>query len=246
MTVPLHQWSHASSTTIKWLGPDSEDAYNRHLSETNSRKLLETFGWIDVEITYSFNSHGYRTNEFDNRPSWMAVGCSFTQGTGVNQDERWTDVVADWIGLHCWNLGVAGSSGDTAYRIVKHYVPLLRPRFLVFLQPRYNRQELVVAQQQYPLIINWAYDHKNWDSSYVKQLLLHSENLETAAEKNREAIRSVCLQHHIPLLVYQPDAYLSLVKDLKNRDLGRDLLHPGRLNNRAFAQVVTEDIQNTC
>jgi len=245
MTAPLHYWSQYTGT-IKWLAPDSQQAYLENLAQPDRRKLLELFGWLDVEIDYKFNSQGFRTEEFDARPSWMALGCSFTQGTGVNAQDRWTDIVADWIGLSCWNLGVAGASGDTCYRIAKHYIPELRPKFVVYLEPRYNRTELKTSSALAPLVINWAYDDKNWLGNYVKELLLNESNLEIAAEKNREAIRSICLQHNIPLIVYRPDAYISLVTDKKQHDLARDLLHPGRLNNRAFAQVVVKDVEQIC
>lgn len=246
MTVPLHQWSTAASTTIKWMPPDSQDAYQKNLADPKSQKLLELFGWLNVDIDYRFNNDGYRTDEFDTRPNWIALGCSFTQGTGVRESERWTDVVADQLGISCWNLGVAGASGDTCYRIAKHYIPKLRPQFVVYLEPRYNRAELTTEKYPAPLVLNWAYDYKNWDGPYVKELLLNEINLEIAAEKNREAIRSICLQHSIPLIVYQPDAYIALVTDQKQHDLGRDLLHPGRVNNRAFAQVVAKDIEKIC
>lgn len=246
MTAPLHQWSDHASTTIKWLAPDSEENYKKHLKDDEHKQLLEIFGWIDADIDYTFNSEGFRTAEFDPRPNWMALGCSFTQGTGVNEADRWTDVISDQLGVHCWNLGVAGAAGDTCYRIAKHYIPKLLPRFVVYLEPRYNRTELFSSMQDAPLVLNWAYDHTHWSGPYVKELILHEENLTLAGEKNREAIRSICLQHNIPLIVYQPDAYVSLVEDKKQHDLGRDLLHPGRLNNQAFAQVVAKDIEKLC
>ena len=246
MTAPLHQWSEFASTTIKWLSPDSEENYKKHLKDAESKRLLDMFGWVDVDIDYTFNSEGFRIDEFDSRPSWMAIGCSFTQGTGVNIQDRWTTVVSNDIDLHCWNLGIAGAAGDTCYRTVRHYVPKLLPKFVVYLEPRYNRAELMTSMEPAPLVLNWAYDYKNWNGPYVKELLLNEGNLELAAEKNREAIRSICLQHNIPLIVYQPDAYVSLVEDKTQHDLARDLLHPGRLNNKAFAQVVAKDIQKLC
>lgn len=238
MTLPLHQWSDHAGKTIKWLSPDSEDAYRKHIADPEKRKMLESFGWVDVDVSYKFNSHGFRTPEFDSRPNWMAIGCSFVQGTGVNEQDRWTTHVSQQLDLHCWNLGIAGAAGDTCYRIAKHYVPALKPKFVVYLEPRYNRVEMKTLADPVPMIINWAYDFASWQGPYVKQLLSESTNLEIAAEKNREAIRSICQQHNIPLIVYEPDAYRSRVTDATKLDLGRDLLHPGRLNNQAFAQVV--------
>lgn len=243
MTVLLHEWSDQAGQTLKWLSPDSEDAYKRNLNDTNGRRMLEIFGWIGAEIDYKFNSQGFRTQEIDSRPNWIALGCSFTQGTGVNESDRWTDVVADSIGLHCWNLAAAGASGDTCYRIARKYIPELLPKFVVYLEPRYNRTELATDRQAAPLVINWAHDYANWSGNYVKHMLTEPANFDLNAEKNREAIRSICLQHNIPLIVYPPDGFLVCVTDKTQHDLGRDLLHPGRLNNRAFAQVVAKDVK---
>ena len=243
MTVLINEWSELAGQTIKWLSPDSEDAYKQNCANSDRRRMLEAFGWIDVEIEYQFNSQGFRTPEFDQRSNWIALGCSFTQGTGVNVSDRWTDIVADQIGLHCWNLAAAGAAGDTCYRIARHYIPKLLPKFVVYLEPRYNRTELMTSKQAAPWVINWAHDARNWPGEYVKYLISESENLELNAEKNREAIRSICLQNNVQLIVYSPDAFRSMVSDSTQHDLGRDLLHPGRLNNQAFAKVVAKDIQ---
>ena len=246
MTKPLHQWSDHAGTTIKWLSPDSEDAYHKNLADPARRQMLEAFGWIDVDVRYKFNSDGFCTPEFDSRQNWLAIGCSFVQGTGINEQDRWTDIASSEIDLHCWNLGVAGCAGDTCYRVAKYYIPALKPKFVVYLEPRYNRIEMKTLAEPAPLIINWAHDSASWNGPYVKQLLSEPANLEITAEKNREAIRSICQRHNIPLLVYGPDAYRTRVSDTTKLDLGRDLLHPGRLNNRAFAQVVAKDIQQLC
>ena len=246
MTKPLHQWSEYAGKTIKWLSPDSEENYHKNSTDPVKRQMLESFGWLDVEVNYTFNSHGFCTPEFDSRSNWLAIGCSFVQGTGINAQDRWTEIVSNRIDLHCWNLGVAGCAGDTCYRVASYYIPKLKPKFAVYLEPRYNRSEMKTMLEPVPMIINWAHDYSSWQGTYVKHLLSDSENFEIAAEKNREAIRSICQQHNIPLVVYSPDSYRSRIKDTTQLDLARDLLHPGRLNNRAFAQVVAEDIEQLC
>lgn len=246
MTKPLHQWSHQAGATIAWLPPDSRENYRKNIADPEKKHMLESFGWVGVNISYQFNSDGFCTDEFDSRPNWVAIGCSFVQGTGINRHDRWTELAAGQLGLHCWNLGVAGCAGDTCYRVAQYYVPKLKPKFVVYLEPRYNRSEMKIISSPVPSIINWAHDYASWEGTYVKQLLSDPVNLEIAAEKNREAIRSICQQHNIPLIVYPPDAYHSKIKDNALLDKGRDLLHPGRLNNQAFAQVVAEDVQHIC
>jgi hypothetical protein len=201
--------------------------------------MLQQFGWVDQHIDYTFNSDGFRTDEFDDRPNFVTIGCSFTQGVAVNRSETWAQLVSDQLGLSVWNLGVAGASADTCYRIIKHYAPILKPKFVVLLEPRHNRTELHHSSDQKPHLINWAYDTDSWgNGTYIKTWLGNEVNMQLYAEKNRAAIAHVCSQLGIPVVMYAPNDYRDLVADKTRLDLGRDLLHPGRLNNAAFAQVV--------
>lgn len=239
--IPLHGASEHAGKTLHWIPPDTEQQYKQHLKNSDSRRLLEQFGWIDQSIDYQFNSHGFRTIEFDQRPNFLAIGCSFTQGTGVHEHQRWTTLLSEQMDLWCWNLGIAGASSDTCYRIARYYVSLLKPKFVVFLEPRPNRIELHGEPDEPPYLINWTYDSVNWSGQYVKVMLANQENLDIRAEKNRAAIGYVCAEQHVPVFMYEPDAYLTKV-DHKQRDLGRDLLHPGTMNNRAFADFLYKDI----
>jgi hypothetical protein len=236
---PLHAWSSYAGQTVHWISPDSKENYQQHMNDPAKRSMLQQFGWVDQSIDYTFNSGGFRTQEFDSRQNFVALGCSFTQGTGVAEHERWTSVLSQHLGIWCWNLGIAGAASDTCYRMARYYLTQLRPRFVVFLEPRNNRIELHAAPDQPPHLINWTYDQHNWGSgTFLKTLLAHDENLEIRAEKNRAAIAHVCDQLGIPVVMYAPNDYRDLVEEKTQLDLGRDLLHPGRLNNAAFAQVV--------
>lgn len=242
---PIHDWSYVAGQTIHWMSPDTKENYQRHLNDSAKRHMLQQFGWVDQHIDYTFNSDGFRTDEFDDRPNFVTIGCSFTQGVAVNRSDTWAQLVSDQLGLSVWNLGVAGASADTCYRIIKHYAPILKPKFVVLLEPRYNRVELHYSDHQKPYSINWAYDAESWgNSGYLKTWLSNDYNMQLYAEKNRASIAHVCNKLDIPVVMYAPNDYIDLVADKTQLDLGRDLLHPGRLNNRAFAQVVYNHVKD--
>ena len=242
---PLHDWSYVAGQTINWINPDSKENYQRHIADPANRSLLQQFGWIDQHIDYTFNSDGFRTDEFDNRDNFVTIGCSFTQGVAVNREDTWAQLVSDQLGLSVFNLGVAGASADTCYRIIKYYAPILRPKFVVFLEPRHNRTELHHNDHQKPYVINWAYDTESWgNNNYIKTWLGNDSNMQLHAEKNRAAITQVCDQLDIPVVMYAPNDYIDLISDKNQHDLGRDLLHPGRKNNRAFAQIVYDCVKD--
>jgi hypothetical protein len=236
---PLHAWSSHAGQTVNWISPDSKENYQQHMNDAAKRNMLQQFGWIDQHIDYTFNSDGFRTHEFDNRANFVTIGCSFTQGVAVNREDTWPQLVSDQLGLSVYNLGISGASADTCYRIIKYYAPILKPQFVVFLEPRGNRTELHHDPDQPPHLINWAYDSGSWGNSvYTKTWLGNDVNMQLHAEKNRAAVAHVCDQLGIPVVMYAPNDYRDLVEDKTQLDLGRDLLHPGRLNNAAFAQVV--------
>lgn len=236
---PLHAWSSYAAQTVHWISPDSKENYQQHMNDAAKRNMLQQFGWIDQHIDYTFNSDGFRTHEFDNRANFVTIGCSFTQGVAVNRKDTWPQLVSDQLGLSVYNLGISGASADTCYRIIKYYAPILKPQFVVFLEPRGNRTELHYDPDQPPHLINWAYDSGSWGNSvYTKTWLGNDVNMQLHAEKNRAAVAHVCDQLGIPVVMYAPNDYRDLVEDKTQLDLGRDLLHPGRLNNAAFAKVV--------
>jgi hypothetical protein len=242
---PLHESTQHANSTLYWIPPDTQSQYQSNLKHTDNRRMLEQFGWIDQTIKYTFNSDGFRTQEFDDRKNFVAIGCSFTQGTGVNESERWTTLLSQQLDLWCWNLGIAGASSDTCYRVARYYLQRLDPAFVVFLEPRPNRIELHDDPAKPPHLINWTYNLGDWGSGpYVKTMLANDENLEIRAEKNKAAIGYVCAQLNIPIVMYAPDDYRDRIDDKTQLDLGRDLLHPGRLNNQAFAKVVYNDVKN--
>jgi hypothetical protein len=244
---PLHAWSSHAGQTIQWISPDSKENYQQHMSDPAKRSMLQQFGWVDQHIDYTFNSDGFRTHKFDGRDNFVTIGCSFTQGVAVNRENTWAELVSDQLGLSVYNLGISGASADTCYRIIKYYAPVLNPQFVVFLEPRGNRTELHHDPDRPPHLINWAYDAESWgNSTYIKTWLSNDANMQLHAEKNRAAILYVCAELDIPVVMYKPNDYVDLITDKTQIDLGRDLLHPGRLNNRAFAQVVAKDVKKLC
>jgi hypothetical protein len=246
MTWPLHDGTEHAGQVLEWLAPDTQQRYQDNLRDAKTRSMLESFGWIDSYITYDFNSHGFREQEFAIGDAWMALGCSFTQGTGVYLHQRWTSVVAELIGVRCWNLGLAGASLDTCYRVARYYLPVLRPKFVVVLEPRPNRMEVYDHREQ-PYQINWAYDAPHWGAGLLGRAWVADErNMLERAERTRAAIRWLAHEQGIPVIFYEPDAYRDRVEDHQQRDLGRDLLHPGVLNNTAFAHIVAKDINTLC
>jgi len=238
----IHNYSNLSGRTVHWDTSDSESAYQRHLDDPATRKKLEDLGWINHTIDYSYNSHGFRCEEFDRQFDVVCFGCSFTLGTGVDSKDAWPSQLASLTGLHVANLGHAGSSNDTVFRFAEHYLRHLKPRYAVWLQSDMHRLELV--DDSMPLALNilatdtsnpCAKDYfvKTWFSSLTNQILNQ--------KKNTMAFRYLCQSLDITPIILSREC-LPMHGAYPN-GRARDLSHPGAVTYEKVAQRVAEMMQ---
>jgi hypothetical protein len=125
-----------------WQGTDNEERYRKHPHPT--------LGPGDVD--YRFNAHGYRCAEFDAPRDAAAVsvasfGASEVLGTGVPQEQTFTEVFARRLGERlgrpavAWNLGVGGGSADCITRLLASALPVLKPDVVLIAFPHPARRE---------------------------------------------------------------------------------------------------------
>ena len=162
-----------------WLGTDSNQRYLDNL-KNNYEKLRSNY-WIDRTIKYTFNSHGFRCDEFTSDDSIMFLGCSHTLGVGLPIEDTWAYQVAKNLNLKNVNLGQGGSSSDTAYRLASYYIEQLKPKIVVIRPPDparfemfdcYNKPTLHSPQYQESVT-----DYKDWFSCEHNHILNEEKNL---------------------------------------------------------------------
>ncbi len=131
---------------LKWYGMDSEKRYKK--------KPHPVFGPED--ITYRYNSHGYRCPEFEmrnqvqeNAVHVISVGCSNTFGTGLPEDKTYPAVFKELLQnyLGCpvinWNLGMGGGSADYMVRTLTSAIPILKPDLVLLTFTGLDRRECI-------------------------------------------------------------------------------------------------------
>jgi hypothetical protein len=152
MTPVIHNYSRVAGRTVHWDTSDSQASYLKNVQNPEAYLSLVKLGFLNTQIDYQYNSHGFRTEEFDRPFDAVCFGCSFTMGTGVHNKDTWPKQLQTLTGLSVANLGHAGSSNDTAVRFALHYLPLLRPRYAIWLQTDRHRLELL--DDSIPLSMN--------------------------------------------------------------------------------------------
>ena len=243
MTPLINNYSRLAGKTVAWDTSDSAKVFLQNTQNPHTRQLLESLGFLNTPVEYKFNSHGFRTAEFDQQCDVVCFGCSFTMGTGVHDKDTWPSQLQSLTGLQVVNLGHAGSSNDTAFRYAQHYLPLLRPKHAIWLQTDMHRLELVDDAATVNLNII-AGDTKNpcandyfikvWFTSVTNQLInLH---------KNTLAFESLCKSLHIRPVVLPRDTVPMHGPFPSGR--ARDLTHPGADTYKIIAGKAIDQIIN--
>ena len=212
-----------ANKSVSWLPMDSEELYNENLKKNYS--LLESNNWINNPFTYSFNSNGFRCGEFTGESSIMFLGCSMTMGIGLPEHTRWTDIVASSLNLRCANLGIGGSSSDTAFRLCHGWIDIIKPNLVIFYRPPGIRNEVVTDTT----IINIAAPYTP-GFNYFKNWIVDDNNNTFNFLKNTLAIEHLCQLRSIKCVHVSDNS--ETIKD----DWARDLSHPGIRSNAQLAE----------
>jgi hypothetical protein len=236
MNTIIHNYSRLANRTLHWDTSDNQPWYLKNIENPEAYQRLSDLGFLNTPIDYKYNSHGFRTAEFDQPFDVVCFGCSFTMGTGVHSQNTWPEQLSAITGLTTANLGHAGSSNDTAVRFALHYLPLLRPRYAVWLQTDMHRIELL--DDAVPLSLNIiATDTKNpcADDYFIKTWFTSVTNQQLNLRKNTLAFKYLCQTLGIESIILDRNQV-----DTRPFPFGgaRDLIHPGADVYKTLAQQV--------
>jgi hypothetical protein len=238
--VPV--WLHGNwdlrSQTVYWSGSDTRDQFEKNISNPQKLKLLKNLGLDTPEsITYTYNKHGFRDQEFDDRPCGIALGCSFTEGVGLPAQDSWPTKLSEMLGTHVWNLGVGGGATDTAFTLLDYYIEQLSPSFVAMCVPPMARFEYYSNNIAHRVMFeSWFIPAPAY--SFFKEWFATDLNSQINRRKNLLAIEQLCVQKNIPFYVLHSD------QDLKFDASARDLFHPGQKSIHDFTLKMHNKITN--
>lgn len=243
--LPNHVNLAYKNSTQYWTGTDQRAVFEKNLKNPVTAAQLKNLGWDTADISYCYNSHGFRSAEFDRRNCGLALGCSFTEGTGLPVDTTWPYLLSNMCGTQVWNLGVGGSSIETVFRIFEHYVQTLQPKFVCVLMPPPWRLEFNNNDNGFPVLMAKSL---GLHESFAKDWLSQDHNGIYNRKKTMLAMDNICKHMNIPMVFGDSsDSGIQLVRGV---DLARDLRHYGvvyqqRHANRMLAQLITCGIEIT-
>ncbi len=243
MSIRDSFYKQYSNSTIQWLSPDSEDNWIKNNDDPLKRKILQNLNWTDNSIQYHFNSHGFRSHDFDGNGA-MFLGCSFTFGVGMDWERTWAYKVAEELGLRCWNLGIGGGSNDTAFRLAWSWIPVLKPSYVFYLRTHHARFELLTDDGQLQFVphnISKKSGDRDHHAAFAETWMTCPHNTEVNEQKNLLAIQQICSNHNIPL-------YTASIMDrywpIYEADVARDMVHLGPNWNDITAKHFLRMVKN--
>ena len=228
--------------TVAWTGTDTEELLCEHRKKPDSLQKLQELGFdSNYCITYKYNSFGFRDDEFDNRPSAIALGCSFTEGVGIPHDATWPIQLSKLLGMHVWNLGVGGSSCDTAFNMLEYYIDKLNAKYVILCAPCKYRFELYSNRDGHDgpiqIMANLERVIPEQYRAFAKEWMLADSNAEINYRKNILAMNQLCTERNIPFV------WGATENDFICDGKGRDLAHPGIDANLDYARRMYIKIQ---
>jgi len=129
---------------MKYWTPDTFEvaSYKWSINERKNKSYTTSGSDNTGKCTYTYNSLGFRGDEPTKKGfKIMSIGCSHTEGVGLNDNETWSHQLSKLIdGVDC-NFGFGGRSNDYVARCLLAYYDLIKPDLVLIMYPNQDRRE---------------------------------------------------------------------------------------------------------
>lgn len=201
---------------------------------------------------YTYNNLGFRGDPTDkNGFKVMSIGCSLTEGVGVNDNETWPSQFSKLLenGID-FNLGVSGRSNDYICKSLMTFYELLKPDLVLIMYTSPIRREVYTKNGGIEPFIptqSWGYMEETEDG-------IKTQNYLTELQNDNEDFINWYKNHQLIKLFLESkkcnwlwNGNFNIPKEYQdsNRfdggyetyvDNGADGVHPGSKHNKEYAQ----------
>ena len=128
-----------------WTSEEFEIASFRFKLADRKNKTYTTSGSDKTDLCrYTYNELGFRGDSVKKKGfKIMSIGCSFTEGVGVNDNETWphqfTNLIPNAVDM---NFGTGGRSNDFLVRCLLTYYDLIKPDLVLIMYTNPQRREI--------------------------------------------------------------------------------------------------------
>lgn len=129
---------------IKFWNSETFDIANyKWTLEGRKNKIVNSNGSDNSNCVYTFNEIGFR-GDSPKKTGFkiLSVGCSHTEGIGVNDNQTWSHILSRMIldGVDI-NLGISGRSNDYITRSIITFVDNIKPNVVLIMYTYTHRRE---------------------------------------------------------------------------------------------------------
>jgi hypothetical protein len=239
--LPLDNSPHSKH----WSGSDTKELYEKNLK-------IQPQDWYyrNHSVTYTYNSKGYRTKEF-NKIDWaesiVILGCSYVYGVGVDDAHTLSQQLENIMQIPVINLGQGGSSINyNLHNSVILSAGYPTPRAVIMAWPHHSR---CVYYDKYEL-----YHYGPWNSEKDSYMDLWSKKeYNTIANavmaqkifqqvwKDRTVIHEVAYDYATSeLLDCKQCIHIDNARDIPGPN---EKGHPGPNTNRNIAEMIYNELK---
>jgi len=223
-----------------------------------SNKINKSFRTSGSDHTgfnaYTYNELGFRGDSIKKEGfKVMSLGCSITEGVGVNDDETWPHQLCKFIpNAVNLNFGMGGRSNDTICRCLISYYDLIKPDLVLIMYTFPHRREIYtedggiepympnkvwnklsqtneesIIQNSLDILQNDNEDLINWYKNHILiKLFLESKNCNWLWDGNNLRTN------------YTEFNRFTLMDNFKIIDLGSDNIHPGPKHHDHYGRIL--------
>jgi hypothetical protein len=222
--------------------------YKWSINERKNKSYTTSGSDNSGKCTYTYNSLGFRGDE-PTKPGFkvMSIGCSHTEGVGLNDDETWSHQLCRLINGIDLNFGYGGRSNDYVVRCLLTYFNIVKPDLVLIMYPDQDRREYYTSNGNIePFAYNpWGYLVETEEGKEIYNGLTATANNESNYinwYKNHLLIKYYLEIKQCPWV--WNGSHLFAGTDESNRfdgdyrnfiDYGKDGNHSGPLHNKQYA-----------
>jgi hypothetical protein len=165
-----------------WTVDDFDISSFRYNLDNRKDKTYQTSGTDNTGLcTYTYNELGFRGDTIKKEGfKVMSIGCSNTEGVGVNGVNTWpsqfTSHISNGVNM---NFGTGGRSNDFISRCLLTYYDLIKPDLVLIMYTSPLRRELYTKDNGIEPFMpsgSWGYLKDTDDGVIIQECLTHLQN----------------------------------------------------------------------
>jgi len=131
--------------------------------------------------TYTYNELGFRGQSISKEGfRIMSLGCSNTEGVGVNDDQTWPYQFSKLIpnGVD-FNFGTGGRSNDFISRCLISYYDIIKPDLVLVMYTSPTRREIYTKDggiEPFVPTVSWGFMEETQNGREIQEHLTHLQN----------------------------------------------------------------------